>query len=153
MTAAGLPAAEIAPMLRRLKVLPVALLLALILSGCAGSPADDTSSTSGDPTLTLISPSDGDTVCGSPLEVLADVQNFTLTNETIEDPPPNTGHMHVYLNGQEVAQSDQETVEITDVADGEWQLGLDLALADHSALEPYVGVTIYITVDNSLCSE
>jgi len=128
-------------------------LLSLSLLGCTGSTDGDTSATSGDPSLTLVSPSDGDTVCGSPLEVVADVENFTLTNDTIEDPPPNTGHMHVYLNGQEAAQSDQETVEINDVAEAEYQLSLDLALADHSALDPYVGVTIYITVDNSLCSE
>ena len=128
-------------------------LLSLSLLGCPGSTDGDSSATTGDPSLTLVSPANGDVVCGSPLKVVADVANFTLTNETIEDPPPNTGHMHVYLNGQEVAQSDQETVEINDVAEAEYQLSLDLSLADHSALDPYVGVTIYITVDNSLCTE
>ncbi len=130
------------------------ILLALLLPfGCRPVSNDDAAAaTSGDPSLTLVSPSDGDTVCGNPLVVVTDVQNFTLTNETIEDPPPNTGHMHVYLNGQEVAQSDQETVEISDVAEADYQLAVDLALADHSALIPYVGVTIYITVDDSVCS-
>jgi hypothetical protein len=114
-------------------------------SGCDGSePA-------GPPMLSLDSPADGDTVCGTPLRVATTIENFTLTNEDIEDAPGNVGHMHVYLNGQEVAQSDQEVVEVNDVEDGAWQLRVDLALANHNALDPYVGETIYITVDNGLC--
>ncbi len=131
--------------------------LAATLLACTGTNAD---STSGAPSLTLISPVDGDTVCGGPLEVVTKVENFTLTNQTIENPPPNEGHMHVYLNGQEAAQSDSENVTITDepngdgapVNDGPWQLSLDLALADHSPLVPFVGTYIYITVDNTLCT-
>lgn len=122
----------------------------LLLAAC-GSEAD-TAACGGEPCLTLLSPTDGSIVCGTPLAVVTDVANFTLTNETIEDPPPDTGHMHVYLNGQEVAQTDTETVYVPEVADGEWQLSLDLASADHSALDPYVGLVIYITVDNTLCS-
>ena len=127
------------------------MILLLSLFACTGGSAGD--SELGPPSLTLVSPQEGDTVCGSPLVVVTELENFRLTNETIEDPPPDLGHMHVYLNGQEVAQSDQTTVEINDVADAEYQLMVDIALADHSALDPYVGVTIYITVDNSTCVE
>ena len=124
------------------------LLAWLLLPGCPAS-GDDTSG--GTIALTLLSPTDGAVVCGDPLVVETRVENFTLTNETIEDAPPDVGHLHVYLNGQEVAQSDQETVSIAGVTDGEWQLRVDLALANHDALDPYVGTTIYITVDDSLC--
>ncbi|MSP54313.1 MAG: hypothetical protein EXR69_01700 [Myxococcales bacterium] len=103
--------------------------------------------------MTLLSPSDGEVVCGDPLHVVTEVDGFRLTNETVEDPPPDLGHLHVYLNGQEVAQSDVETIDVTGVADGEWQLSLDISHADHSALDPYVGVFIYITVDSTLCTE
>lgn len=128
------------------------LVALLCLSACSGGDADSTS-TDGEASITLVSPEDGATVCGSPLVVVTDVENFNLTNETIEDPPPDTGHMHVYLNGQEVAQSDQETVEVADVADLEYQLTVDLARADHQALDPYAGQTIYITVDHTTCTE
>ena len=84
-------------------------LLLLFLAGC-GDPDVDTAACGGAPCLTLLSPADGDTLCGDPLTVTAQVENFTLTNETVEDPPPDLGHMHVYLNGQEVAQSETETV-------------------------------------------
>ena len=105
------------------------------------------------PTLELLSPTDGDTVCGTPLVVETQVTNFTLTNEDIEDPPPGEGHLHVYLNGQEWAQAGRETVEINDVGDGEYQLKCDLAQANHEALDPYVGTDpIYITVDAKVCA-
>lgn len=122
-------------------------LLFTFLIGCTGED-----SASGPIALTLLSPKDGDIVCGSPLRVETDVENFTLTNETIEDAPSNVGHMHVYLNGQEVAQSEEEVVAISDVADGAWQLRVDLALANHEALDPYVGQTVYITVDHTVCA-
>jgi hypothetical protein len=127
------------------------LLLGLLaLNACTGT--DDAPDTGTGPIgLVLVSPADGDTVCGAPLVVETDVQNFVLTNETIEDGPPNEGHLHLYLNGQEVAQSDQERIEMTDVAEAEYQLKVDLALANHQALNPYVGTTIYVTVDDSVC--
>lgn len=123
-----------------------ALLFAYLI-GCTG-----TDSAAGPIALTLLSPKDGDTVCGTPLLVETDIENFTLTNDSNEDAPSNVGHMHVYLNGQEVAQSEEETVAVSDVADGAWQLRVDLALANHEALDPYVGQTVYITVDHTVCA-
>jgi hypothetical protein len=124
------------------------ILALLALTACSG--ADDTGD--GAISLTLLSPADGATVCGDPLVVESDVENFTLTNETIEDAPGDVGHIHVYLNGQEAAQSDKETIELSGIADGAYQLRLDLALANHLALDPYVGTDpIYITVDATVC--
>lgn len=136
------------------------MLLLAILTGCGGADVD-TAACGGAPCLTLVSPSDGETLCGDPLTVVVDVANFTLTNETVEDPPPDLGHLHLYLNGQEVVQSETETVVLADyptggdpgVDEGEWQLSLDLSMADHTPLEPYVGTLIYITIDHSLCPD
>ncbi len=119
------------------------------LLGC-----NDGGDSSGQPALELLRPAEGDVVCGTPLVVETRVTNFTLTNEDIEDPPPGEGHLHVYLNGQEVAQAGRETVEINDVLDGKYQLKADLALANHDVLDPYVGAgPIYITVDESACGQ
>lgn len=126
--------------------------LAVLFGACA-SATDDSGSASKAISLTLLRPTDGETVCGSPLVVETEVENFTLTNETFEDAPSNVGHLHVYLNGQEVAQSDQETVTVAALEETTYQLRVDLALSNHEALSPYVGTTIYITVDNSLCTE
>lgn len=125
-------------------------MLALLLLACPG-PLDSAEGSDA-PTLRLVSPEDGAVVCGSPLVVVTELDNFRLTNETIEDPPPDLGHLHLYLNGQEVAQADAETIEVTNVEDNEYQLSVDIAHADHSAIDPYVGVTIYVTVAASACS-
>jgi hypothetical protein len=120
----------------------------LQLLGCG----DGSSDSSDRPALEMVSPANGDTVCGRPLLIETDIENFSLTNKDLEDSPPDLGHLHVYLNGQEVAQAGRETVEVNDVADGEYQLKADLALANHEALVPYVGTDpIYITVDVMLC--
>jgi hypothetical protein len=122
------------------------LLLLIVACSDGGSDSQDA------PTLELLSPADGETVCGTPLVVETRVTNFTLTNEDIEDPPPGVGHLHVYLNGQEAAQAGQETVEINDIADGDYQLKADLAQANHDALDPYVGTDpIYIKVHAKAC--
>lgn len=124
----------------------------LTLFGCAGEGPSDSGSC--DPSIELVSPADGDTVCGSPLVIEATVSDFELTNEEIDDPPPCIGHLHVYLNGQEAAQADKGRVEVNDVADGTWQLRLDLQNADHTALTPYVGTDpVYITVAAAGCSQ
>jgi len=123
--------------------------LALLLLGCTGGSGD---ATGGAPSLTLIAPTDGSTVCGAPLHVEADVENFVLTLAAEDLAPPGSGHMHVYLNGQEEVETDQESVDLPDIVPGEYQVRLDLAYADHSALIPYVGTTVYVTVDNDVCA-
>ena len=105
----------------------------------------------GAPELTLVSPKDGDTVCGDPLAIDSELENFTLANVDPDEASADEGHEHLWLNGQEAAQSYEEDFIVTGIADGEYQLRVDLARADHTTLEPYVGVTIYVTVDATVC--
>ena len=127
------------------------MIVSLLLLACAGNDPGETG-TNGAPVLTLMSPVDGEHVCGTPLVVVTELENFRLTNETIEDPPPDLGHLHLYLNGQEVAQAEDTTIEVNDVAEAEYQLSVDIAHADHSGVEPYVGATIYVTVEAVACT-
>lgn len=125
----------------------------LFVVGCPAASGNDDDSAGGDPSLTLTAPADGDIVCGTPLQIRTTVENFTLTNEAGDATSENIGHVHAYLNGQEVAQSDQTAIDVNDVADQEYQLTVDLARLDHTALDPYVGTTIYVTVDHTICLE
>lgn len=120
--------------------------LLLLLPACDPAPA-------GEIRLDLLSPADGDVVCGDPLVVATEVENFALTNDLDEQEGDRVGHLHVFLNGQEVIQGGEETVSVNGIPEGEYQLRVELALASHDALDPYVGTTVYITVDNTLCSE
>lgn len=117
--------------------------------GCVGTAADSGPA----PTLAIVSPTEGEVTCGTPLVIVTEIENFALTNETTQDAPADVGHMHVYLNGQEAAQAAEETVVINDVADATYELSADLAHADHSPLDPPVEVALTITVDNTTCQE
>ncbi len=105
-----------------------------------------------DPSIQIVSPADDAVVCGTPLAVELEIENFTLVPVS-EGSSPNDGegHIDLSLNGQEVAMDADESFEISEVEDGLWRLQVELVHADHTSVEPYAGDFIYVTVDNSLC--
>lgn len=109
---------------------------------------------SGVATITLDSPTDGEVVCGTPLPVLTTVTGIELVDPY---PPegteaePGTGHIDVSLNGQDVFMTGTADFEIPDVAEGAWQLKVELSNADHTALLPYAGQFIYVEVSAEAC--
>ena len=108
----------------------------------------------GDPSLVIVSPEDGATVCGDPLTIKVDVQDFQLVPLTGGDRvSPGTGHVDVFLNGQSATMVSEEMLSLDGVEDGEWQLKCELVNADHTALEPYVADLVYITVDATACGD
>lgn len=117
--------------------------------GCTPE-ADDTG---GPATVTLLSPADGATVCGSPLQVQVEVTGITLVTPTgdAEDAEPGTGHVDVSLNGQDAAMAWTEDITLSEIGDGAYQLKVELSNADHTAIEPYAGDFAYITVDDTAC--
>ena len=122
----------------------------LLLIACTGG-AD--TATSYDPAISLLQPVDGSIVCGTPLGVLTEVTGIELV-EAFEDPAdalPGTGHVDVSLNGQDAAMGGEEAVRIEGVADGEYQLKVELSNADHTPVEPYAGAFVYITVSADAC--
>jgi hypothetical protein len=123
----------------------------LFSSACAprGGPAGL------DAAITLVSPAEGATVCGSPLLVETEVAGIELVDPY---PPegteaePGTGHIDVTLNGQSVFMTDTESFDIPDVGDAVYQLKVELAYADHSPIDPYAGDFVYVTVAEAACS-
>ncbi|MFN7145792.1 MAG: hypothetical protein ACK4YP_18600, partial [Myxococcota bacterium] len=125
----------------------------LLLLACTGEPVNT------DPTITIVAPADGSTVCGTPLVVETVVENFTLVEPfpegTEELPEPGTGHIDVALNGQEASDwmFGGETLVIPSVPDGDgaYQIKVELSNADHTPIEPYAGDYVYVTVDTAAC--
>lgn len=119
--------------------------LVVVLAGCTGEASVP-------PTLEILAPADGATVCGAPLAVQLEVQDFTLVPvEDGGDPVPNEGHADVYLNGQPVMMTAEPQFELTIPEAGMYQLRVDLVRADHVALDPYVGEFVYVEVDEAAC--
>jgi hypothetical protein len=47
----------------------------------------------------------------------------------------------------------EERVELTDVADGKYQLTVELSDANHDPLVPFAGDTVLFQVDASVCPD
>lgn len=121
----------------------------LTQSGCAGGGED----TGPPPVITLLAPSEGATVCGDPLLIEIAVENFTLIPLAQgTDPGKEGGHVDLYLNGQAAAMMDTATASLDGIAEGLWQLKVELSHADHSPVTPYVNDLAYITVDPAACA-
>ena len=106
--------------------------------------------TAGTPSLTILAPVEDAVVCGSPLVIALDITDFTLEAPG-GDVRPGVGHCDLSLNGQDVAMTAEPTVEVDDVADGLYQITAALVNADHTALDPYAGDTVYATVSAAAC--
>lgn len=125
----------------------------LLLLACTSGADDAALVNGGDPYIELVSPQEGDTVCGTPLAVEVYVANMELV-EPVEDASfaeSGTGHVDITLNGQDAAMVWEEHADLDDVADGEYQLKVELSNADHTAVEPYAGDLAYITVAATAC--
>jgi hypothetical protein len=124
-----------------------------LLAACAGSGDDTGANPDGDPAIVLVSPEEGETVCGTPLHVEVEVSNMELVpwEENPENPEPGTGHVDIMLNGQDASMVWVATTNLDAVDDGEYQLKVELANADHTPVKPYAGDLAYINVSAAVC--
>ncbi len=129
--------------------------LLLLLAACAGTGEESGVANNGDPFIELVTPVDGSTVCGTPLVVECIVENLVLVEpvEDSADAEEGTGHIDITMNGQDAAMVWDEHADLGSVADGEWQIKVELSNADHSPVEPYAGDLAYITVASSVCGQ
>jgi hypothetical protein len=131
----------------------LSLLLACTGSGDTGACSDDAA----DPCVAILSPADEAVVCGTPLVVDTEVGGITLVDPfpegSTEVGEAGTAHLDVALNGQEEAEwmFSGEQIVMADIADGYYQLKVELSGADHRPIDPYAGDVIYVTVDASVC--
>lgn len=125
------------------------MILLLTLWACAGGEVVG----NGDPTIALLAPLEGETVCGDPLVVEVEVANIGLV-APLDDPEQaeeGTGHVDIMLNGQDAAMVGETTAEIEGVEDGKYQLKVELSYADHTPVVPYTGDLVYVTISDAVC--
>ncbi len=96
------------------------------------------------PTVTMTSPSNGDTVRGSTVTVEVSSSNFNV---------PAQGHYHVFLDSSVImAYNPTSTVTFTNVAPGTHTLRVELANPNHTLLNPPVvsqAITITVVPDSA----
>lgn len=130
-------------------------LLVAWLAGCAGSgesPGGDTAGAIEAPEVSLLSPLDAATVCGTPLALALAVENFTLVGFEEEQAREGIGHVDIKLNGQNRWMSDQTEFEIPQVDEGLYLVEAVLVHEDHFPIEPYTADSVTVTVDTSACA-
>lgn len=115
------------------------------------------------PTIAILEPAVGATVCGDPIRLKLQVENYeleepgsTTEKSTARHEPAHgdelSGHVDVYLDGVTVAMEGKTEIDISGVADGEHQLTAELVDEEHLPLNPSVNAVVYFTVDNTLCT-
>ncbi len=94
------------------------------------------------PKLTIITPSESQTIYGNKMPVLFSVENFKIVDyQTNPTPVPSEGHIHLWLDDQNpTAQSavkiTQDNYTFPDVAYGDHILRAELVASDHKSLVP-----------------
>jgi hypothetical protein len=112
--------------------------IALVVAAC-GSGTDETAGASGEASVTITSPSDGDTV---------DVPFMLEWDSSVPLGPPDSGkdHVHVYVDGE---TNDYTVVggnefEVKDLSPGEHTVEISLQHADHSPVGPTSEISVTV---------
>ena len=91
-------------------------------------------------TLGFEQPPDGATATGDQLEVVLDLQGGRIVNQTTQDITPDTGHIHLSVDGSLVSMT-YGTVQVLDLrayGPGEHSLEAEYVAADHLPFAPPV---------------
>lgn len=129
-----------------------AAFLALALAGC--SSATDSADEPGTPSITILEPADGATVCATSFHVVLEIENLILVDpyEPPDPLPEGSGHVDVMLDGQDVEMTQGEELDVAAASGFTHQLKAELSNADHTPIEPYAGDFIYIQAEDSACT-
>jgi hypothetical protein len=113
--------------------------LSLLLAACGCGPGE----------VTILSPVEGEVICGDPMDLALDVSGFKLVAPTNDETRrEGRGHLDVLLNGQEAAMIWEETARIG-VEPGVWRLRVELSYDDHSPTGAFDELDF--TVDAEAC--
>lgn len=131
-----------------------ALLVAVALTACGGgggaapsaSPAAERPTSTG--TIRILQPGPGAVIEGTSMTVKVKVDGATVltTGEASKDVQPDTGHVHLALDGQTVTLLAGLQYELKDLTPGQHILQAEFAAADHGYFNPRVLATTTFTV-------
>jgi hypothetical protein len=95
-------------------------------------------------TIAFAEPAPGETETGTTMEVLVDLDGGRIVQGSTTDLSPNTGHIHVFVDGAIVSMTfgeDQE-IPIGDLAPGPHRLQAEFVAADHAPFAPRVTTSV-----------
>jgi hypothetical protein len=95
-------------------------------------------------TIAFAEPTPGETETGTTMEVLMDLEGGRIVQGSTTNLAPNTGHIHVFVDGTIVSMTfgeDQE-IPIGDLAPGPHRLQAEFVAADHAPFAPRVTTSV-----------
>lgn len=107
----------------------------------ASDPGPRPSSTAA---LGFTAPTDGQTVSGDEVEVVLDLQGGRIVEDTSTDLAPDTGHVHLVLDGELVSMTYGlvQVVDLRSVPPGSHTLQAEYVAADHAPFDPRVTAVV-----------
>jgi hypothetical protein len=115
-------------------------------SGPSPSPSPRTKRPSSTATIKIVDPQPGQTISGTTYIVKIDVTGATVLQEASTDVRPDTGHVHLALDGETVTLLAGLEYELHDLTPGDHLVQAEFAAADHGPFNPRVLATVTFKV-------
>jgi hypothetical protein len=102
-------------------------------------------------TLSFAEPSPGQAVAGGVLDVRIELEGGTIVEGSTTEVTPDTGHVHVFLDGEIVSMTYglEQEVSLDDIAPGVHRLQAEFVAADHAPFDPRVLAAITFVKEGS----
>jgi hypothetical protein len=100
--------------------------------------------------LAIDEPTAGEHVSGSALGVTVELKDGKIVSMSSTKLTPDTGHLHIYLDGQLVSMASdglRESLPIGDLGAGAHRVRVEFVAADHGPFEPRVQATVAFVKD------
>jgi hypothetical protein len=94
--------------------------------------------------LSFAQPADGQVVTDDEVDVVLDLEGGRIVEETSSDLTPDTGHVHLMLDGDLVSMTFGlvQVVDLRDVSPGPHTLQAEFVAADHAPFDPRVTAAV-----------
>ena len=118
-------------------------LIALVATACSGSASSTGSGSvlarpTSTGTLTIVSPTDGQVVHGTSVRVQTKLTGARVVPASTTNIAPDTGHLHLTLDGEIVAMNFGLSDELTGLTPGIHTLQIEFVASDHLPFDPRV---------------